>query len=807
MTAWARGRWGRFLLALSPPLVAAGLQWLAWELLAPFTWVMFFPATFISAWIGGFAGGMAATVLSVILVHVLFMPQLFAPTTESPGLAAGAVVLVASGALFSFFHGRLRDAAAGAATALAAARTHEEAARRSAAQLRDLLRQAPDGIFVADRDGRCTLVNDSGCRMLGYKPGEIIGRPVTDLFPPEDAEKLTRSRKRLRHGEVETCERHLRCKDGRHLPVEISAKILDDGGWQGFVRDIGDRKRADLELRRAAIVFDSTAEAILVTDADARIIKVNRAYTEITGYRPEEVIGQNPRVHSSGRHDDAFYAHMWESLLSTGQWQGEIWNRRKNGEIYPAWENISVVRDERGRTVNYVAVLSDITVLKQAQERLDRLAHHDTLTGLANRLLFGARLEQALERARRHRHRTALLFLDLDRFKLINDNLGHAAGDSLLRVVATRLRELVRSEDTVARMGGDEFTVIQQEIADPDAAAHLARKLIEAVALPAAIEGKEVLTSTSVGIALFPDDADNAGDLIKVADAAMYRAKIRGRNTFEFYTPELMATAMEHLTIEQDLRRALAGRELELYYQPQFELASGRLVGLEALLRWNHPREGLVAPSRFIAIAEESGLIETLGEWVLRQACAQVVAWQNQGLQPPQIGVNISNRQMLNDRVVESAQSALAQCEPEGPPRIELEVTESGLQSMPRDGGILGRLSALGMGIAVDDFGTGYSSLSLLKRLPIDTLKIDRMFLRNLPDDGDNRAITSAMISMAHDLGLRVVAEGVEDERQMAFMRELGCDEVQGYLCGAPVPAAIIAQRLPRRPEPARALH
>jgi diguanylate cyclase (GGDEF)-like protein/PAS domain S-box-containing protein len=557
------------------------------------------------------------------------------------------------------------------------------------------------------------------------------------------------------------------------------------------------RRRVSELLGQVSIVFDNTGEAILVTDAKARIVAVNPAFTAISGYRSDEVLGQNPRIQRSGRHDAAFYSELWATLNQTGRWRGEVWNQRKNGEIYPAWESINVVKDAGGRVTHYVSMLSDITPLKQAEGRLHELAHHDALTGLPNRLFFGASLQSSLERAKRHHTRVALLFLDLDRFKLINDSMGHSTGDALLQEVGRRLQRTVRAADAVARLGGDEFTVTLEDIAHADDAARLADKIIAAIALPLALAGKEVVTSASIGIALFPEDAGNAEDLTRAADAAMYRAKEHGRHTREFYTPEIGARASRHLSVENGLRRALARGELLLHYQPQFDMRSGRLAGVEALLRWQHPDDGLLLPDRFIPVAEESGLIVGIGEWVVRQACAQTRAWINQGLAPPRIAINISGRHILHDHLVQTVQAALHEHGlDEHPALLEVEITESTLQSIERSADVLARLRALGVRIAIDDFGTGFSSLSLLKHLPIDTLKIAQVFVRHVPDDKDDCAIVSAIISMAHALGLRVTAEGVETDAQFAFLMAQDCDEVQGHLRGAAESAEAMGERL-----------
>ncbi|MBI1891441.1 MAG: EAL domain-containing protein [Burkholderiales bacterium] len=681
-----------------------------------------------------------------------------------------------------------------------------EALRQSEGQFRQLVEQAPEGIFVADLEGRYTDVNGAGCRMLGYLHDEILGKTIMDLIPPEDIDRLWRAKQQEMAGVITTSEWTLRHKNGSYIPVEVSAKILPGGRWQAFVRDITERKQAEIMMRQAAIVFNSTKEGIMITDADTRIIAANQALEEITGFKNDEIIGETPHFQTSGRQDKAFYRRMWEALQNCGHWQGELWNRRKNGEIFPDWENISVVKDAAGKVTHYVAVLSDISSIKQAEDKLSHLAHHDALTGLPNRLLYQLSLEKSLEQAKRHKRKVALLFLDLDRFKMINDTLGHAAGDRLLQEVANRLQGCVRSEDLVARLGGDEFTVTLEGISHAEDAAHLAEKIIEAVARPIAIDAidaSEVSTSTSVGIGLYPDDADNVEDLAKAADAAMYRAKDRGRNTYQFYADGINSHAKGQLALESALRRALTHGELMMYYQPQFDVVSGTAVGMEALLRWQHPEHGFLTPERFIAVAEESDLISIIGDWVVRQVYDQARDWIADGLQLPRIAINISGRQILYNDIFDVVQSA--QRDSGLQPAdvcIELEITETVLQSvqsMERNSQVLERLRSLGIQIALDDFGTGYSSLSRLKHLPIDTLKIDRAFVRNIPEDTNDKAITAAIVAMGHSLGLKVIAEGVETGDQLDFLRDQGCDEVQGYLLGGPVSAMDMGKLLSRR--------
>ncbi len=687
----------------------------------------------------------------------------------------------------------------------------EHALRESEQRWRLLLESTSDGIFGVDLDGNCTFANPAAVRMLGYGSiDELVGKPLHRVLHGVWASAKPHSEADCRlYGAFRT-GRTMRADDERFVradgtifdaeyhasPITLDGQVI---GTVARISDITERKRAETLLRQAAIVFDNTGEGIVVTDAQRRVVAINQAFTKISGFSREDVQGRRLSVRDAGHYDEAFYREILGALQRSGQWQGEVWNRRKNGELYPAWENISVVKDAQGRAVNYVVILSDISPIKEAEERLRHLAHHDVLTGLPNRLLFGANLTKALQRAKRYDHRVALLFLDLDRFKIINDTLGHGAGDELLKEIARRLGACVRANDTVARLGGDEFTVILEQIGQVDDAAHLAAKLIETVAKPVVVGGREVVTSTSIGISLYPDDANEPEGLVKAADAAMYRAKERGRNVFDFYTPEISARTHEHLALENGLRRALAEGELELFYQPQVAVSTGRIVGVEALLRWHHTQEGLMLPGRFIKIAEESDLIARIGRWVIGEVCSQARAWRDAGVPPLRIGINLSGRDLAQD-VAATLRSALSAngLEP-GEVQLEVEVTETVLHDTEVSSRTLAQLRDQGVRVAIDDFGTGYSSLGRLKHLPIDTLKIDQLFVRNLAGDPSNQAITQAVVKMGQSLGLKVIAEGVETEEQLAFLRAQGCDEVQGYLMGRPMPADALMRGLERR--------
>ena len=559
------------------------------------------------------------------------------------------------------------------------------------------------------------------------------------------------------------------------------------------------RQRQDQEhLRQAAVVFDCTREGVLVSDHNGVIVHVNPALVKITGYAPDEVLGQRPSMFKSGHHGPEFYQAVFESLEKTGEWHGEIWNRRKSGEIYPQWQTIRPVRDSQDRVSHYVAVFSDISAIKNTQTELMRLAHHDPLTDLPNRLLFTDRAEQALAYAQRHKSGCALLMIDLDHFKIINDSMGHNVGDLLLKAVGERLTAVFGKGFTVARLGGDEFAVLVETCTQVAQAAGFAQQVLEVMKGAFIIETHQLFISASVGISLYPNDALNAEQLLRNADSALFKAKSAGREGYALYTEELTAHAQYRIEVASDLRRALEQHELRVYFQPVHDLSSSRMVGVEALVRWQHPQRGLVAPGEFIPIAERTGLIAEIDAWVLEQACWQMCQWQAAGVELSFVAVNISSRLFARPELYQLVSTVLTDTGL-NPALLELEVTESAVMDNSEVAlEQMHRLRELGLRLAIDDFGTGFSSLLRLKRLPVQKLKIDQGFVAGLPSDDDDVAIVRAVIALAQSMGMQVHAEGIEYVEQAQFLLDHHCDLGQGYWFGRPVPAhALDWQRVP----------
>jgi len=558
----------------------------------------------------------------------------------------------------------------------------------------------------------------------------------------------------------------------------------------GADRNNQSRQLAEENLRLAGKVFESALEGILVTDVNGTIQSVNPAVCRITGYSEAEMLGHNPRMLKSEHHDAAHYEQMWGSIIATGKWQGELWNRRKDGETFPVWQTISAIKDDEGAIIHYVAIFFDITERKLADQQLQHQAQHDVLTGLPNRMLFDSLLRQVLKEENRTHQQTAVVFMDLDRFKEVNDTLGHPVGDMLLQEASRRLRECVRDSDVLARMGGDEFTLILLDITGINDAAAIAEKIIRTLNKPFHLQGHECHVGASIGISMYPTDGTEADILIKCADTAMYRAKETGRNKYQFFTASMGDDMMLRMQMKKAIDEAIANGEFQLYYQPKIDLLTGHCVGAEALIRWVLSNNELIMPDTFLPLAEETGQIIEIGAWILQAACIQLKAWHDAGYDDHSLAVNLSARQFESNTLIEQLVQALEETGLE-PSFLELEVTETcAMKDTDKSVEILKKIRQLGIKVSIDDFGTGYSSLSYLKKFPVNTLKVDRSFVRDIPDDADDMAITTAIIQMASNLDIAVIAEGVETKEQGEFLAGKGCALAQGFFFSRPLPIA-----------------
>ncbi|MES9829918.1 MAG: EAL domain-containing protein [Candidatus Thiodiazotropha sp.] len=669
---------------------------------------------------------------------------------------------------------------------------HDIQAREN--ELSSIIDQIPLMLFVKDaRHLRFTKINKAGEKLLGRSRHDFIGHNDYDFFPDHQADFfVSKDREVLSNMRIlDIPEEHIDTPKGERILHTRKVPIYNDADEPLFLlgvsEDITERIQTETQLRQWAKVIESTNEGVMITDLDGNIINVNRAFTSITGYQRTEIIGQNPRIFKSGLHHAEFYTTMWNSILQNGSWRGEINNRRKNGEIYPAWETISTVHDDKQVASHFVSVFSDISPIKETQEKLDFLAHHDPLTGLPNRILLNDRMQHAINRTNRDQSIMAVMFLDLDRFKNINDTLGHPVGDDLLLEVSKRLRETLREIDTISRQGGDEFLLILEDIRETENLVEMATKILGVFHKPFILTDRELVITASLGISIYPNDAQDVTTLIRNADAAMYRAKENGRNRFWFYTEDLTRQAALRIDIEQALRDTVNHGELFLLYQPQISLAENRIIGVEALIRWDRPGHGIVTPDVFIPLAEETGVIVAIGEWVLNSACRQMAHWQNQGLNLDHIAINISPVQINHGNLVAITQEALEKSGLQ-PDNLELEVTEAiFLQDTEQVGRTLKSLDSLGVRLALDDFGTGFSSLSYLKDFHFDRLKIDKSFINNIFKESNEQSIANSIIALGHSLNMTVLAEGIEEEPQLQWLKEKGCDEGQGYLFSKPL--------------------
>ncbi len=626
------------------------------------------------------------------------------------------------------------------------------------------------------------------------RPEQLFGKSTSVIFPSREdwlAEGELAYRELVERGYCDRVIRHRR-RDGEFIWCEVSGRPLDPAAPQDgsiwVYTDISERKRHEAELHLADTVFANTLEALMITDKCGVIVRVNHAFTEITGYSPEEVIGQTPRIMKSGRHGADFYRTMWQTVLEQGSWEGEVWDKRKNGDIYPKWLTITATRDGTGEVRNFVGCFSDISLRKATEEKIQYLAHHDPLTGLPNQLLLRDRFSQMRDLHKRSGKRMAFIYLDLDHFKRINDSLGHPVGDGLLIATVGRLRTCLRDSDTLSRQGGDEFILLLGEVDGPEAVARIANKIQASLTHPFDIDVHSLTTSASLGIALSPDDGTDFDTLMQKADTAMYHAKESGRQTFSFFSDEMNQRATHRLSLTNRLRRAIERQELALSFQPQVYADSRHIFGAEALLRWNLDDGSSISPTEFIPLAEESGLIIPIGEWALAEACRQARRWRDGG-NNWKIAVNVSGIQVFRTDLVDLVRRHTGDAGI-SPQQIEIELTESTLmEDSDTLREVIADLKAIGCSVAIDDFGTGYSSLSYLTRFSVDKLKIDRSFIADMNREGAGDALSQAVIGIARSLKLRTIAEGVETLEQLDSVQRYGCNEIQGNYFSRPLAA------------------
>ena len=666
----------------------------------------------------------------------------------------------------------------------------EQALIEAGGNFRQLFERSNDAIVLIEGN---TIIDANPASQALFKcsqKNDIVGKSLLDFSPtvqPSGQSSILADAAESAQNFMDGNRRYeweFRLPDGSTFWAEVlltSVTLDHEFLSYAVLRDITARRATETTLLMAAQVFENSRDAIAVTDHEHRVLAVNHAFTAITGFPALDIVGAELPSLRTGEHEPSFHQQIWAYVASNDHWEGEVWSKRKNGEEVPLWMALTAIRDAADTVSNYMVILSDASERKRADEHTRYLAEHDFLTDLPNRMLFLDRLQQALTAARRKHTKVAVMFLDLDRFKGINDSFGHPAGDAVLKEVATRLTGCVRGVDTVSRQGGDEFVVILADIGGADQAAHVAGSVMKAVAQPVQYgENLRIGLSVSIGISLYPDDGDDIDTLLKHADVAMYHAKQNGRNAYSFFDAEMNAHVVERVELENNLRQALVNNEFELVYQPEINIASGMSIGVEALLRWRHPQRGLLMPAQFFAVAEESGLIVPIGDWVLRQACLQGAAWHAAGF-PIVMAVNLSTAQFLHDHLVQSVDAALAESGL-GPEFLDLEFTESVIMSGNEKAvTTVQALRERGIQLTIDDFGTGFSSLSYLRRFPLSKLKIDRSFIDEITRKPADAAIILAIIAVARSLNLRVIAEGVETEEQLRFLQQHGCDEYQGH--------------------------
>ena len=668
----------------------------------------------------------------------------------------------------------------------------EERIRWSEAELQIILRDMQDTFYRTDAQGHLVRISPSVEKLLGYAVEELLGKSVILLcHDVRDCRRLL-SLMKEKGGNIRDYEIRLQHKNGAVSWVAINAHYYCDAhgrpiGIEGTARDINSRKKIEAQMYKLSSALQQSADAAMITDPQGIIEYVNPAFEKMTGYRQDELIGKRTNIFRSGKQGAGFYRQLWQTILNGKVYREVFVNHRKDGNAYYEEKTITPLKDERGVITHFVATGKDVTSRVHKHKRLRFMAHHDVLTELPNRASFMVILKKSIARAHLHSRHVAVMFLDMDCFKDINDSLGHDAGDQLLKAYALRLQGAVREVDIVARLGGDEFAILLDDMADVNNISHIASKIVTAISPPVVVEGREILLTVSIGISIFPEDGGNAQELLKNADIAMYRAKDLGKNSFQFYSADLRAKALERMTMEGSLRQALDNGEFLMHYQPQLDIKSNQVFGAEALLRWQHPELGLLSPGDFIPLLEESGLIASVGEWVLEQVFFQTRSWHDAGFTSLRMAVNLSNRQFNDPGFIHTVER-LIESTGVNPRMLELELTESAIMRNTRAANVaLDCLDEMGVRFSIDDFGTGYSSLAYLKRFPIDTLKIDRVFVHDVTTNPDDAAIVSAIIGMAHNMHLHVIAEGVENLGQLNFLRDHHCDAIQGYLFSQPL--------------------
>ena len=672
--------------------------------------------------------------------------------------------------------------------AIDSARVCAFSAQGSETHFRAIVEEAVDAFFLGDSNGHLVRVNQLSCALTGYSQNELLSMSISDLFPGEELTKLPLRYDLLDAGKLLTRERLLRRKDGSRIPIEMKSRRMSDGTFQSLFRDLTERKHSEARLQLAASVFSHAREGIIITDMDGRIVEVNDAFSKITGYSHDEVLGQNPRILGSGQQSAEFYATLWRTLGERGHWSGETVNRRKNGDLYPQLLTISVVRDATGSATNYVALFSDITAIHEHKKQLEHVANHDVLTNLPNRTLLTDRLHQAISYCQRRQRSLAVAYLDLDGFKSVNERFGRDVGDEMLTIIAQRLKSELLEGDTLARIGSDEFIAVLGDLETTQDCEPIIARLLAATATPVAIRNIELQVSGSIGVTLYPHDGADADQLIRHADQAMYLAKQAGKNRYHLFDVDQDAAVKTLRATLEEIQRGLEQQQFVLHYQPKVNMKSGLVTGAEALIRWQHPERGLLPPAAFLPLVEDSPIGVTIGEWVITTALDQMVAWEQRGVKIP-LSINVGARQLQGSGFVLRLRELLAARPSLAASQLEIEILESSaLEDISQISEIMLDCRRIGIHFAIDDFGTGYSSLTYLRRLPAQHLKIDQSFVRDMLVDPDDLAIVQGVIGLAKAFRRRVIAEGVESVAHGELLLKLGCELAQGFGIARPMP-------------------